>query len=113
MTERTTLRRIPENIERGALAQPFRAADVNRALNKIVIQVLYRYDGVESTDEPEVDFDCEIPVARTGGIYYRLGESVEGRSRHNPSVVRRFDPCGPGIPDRSVPRFSIARGHRR
>jgi hypothetical protein len=37
-------------------------------------QVVYRYNGIESSDELEVDIDGEIPTPSTGGIVNRKGQ---------------------------------------
>lgn len=38
-------------------------------------QVVYRYNGVESSDEHETDFDGKIPTPATGNIVYRKGKA--------------------------------------
>jgi hypothetical protein len=38
-------------------------------------QIVYRYNGVESSDEVEVDYDGDVPTPRTGDILSRKGKN--------------------------------------
>jgi hypothetical protein len=40
---------------------------------KNVKQLVYRYNGVESSDEVEVDHDGEVPTPNQGDILFRKG----------------------------------------